>query len=778
MTVFWHACDTSPSAGTRNINAALRSGTATTNNRQLKDVIEKKKYQHGIQLLKIELSQRDLLIQNQRIEFSEKIEELQERLAEADYQKQILQTKLDSQIQIEREMSMHQQDEIRQQLQHIMSKQKELEDVNYRLLSKSNEIRKSLQRKILPSDDEYQQLKTLDDEQMTLKDFIMVRFYEIVKPLELQIDDLQRSQTLLDTHLSTSSQDLMQTQRALDDERRSCHALQMQIQKLSSEMNEYKNLSEQYDFKKQNYDRIKNERDNYERHVVELDRQVMQENLQIQTMTREKEGLLKELAENRNEIVILRQDKEYLTRQLNDIQNKYYSAEEKISTLETQVDDVKRAKETLYEKYISARDTYKNEYENKLAVELDQLRSKTSLEIDKLRHSVKEMYERENRGFQHGREEALVERDRIAQTERELQRKYDELLNEHRQYQSQTEIRLADQQSELKMKTFELDRLQLLYEENLKNLKSSQIDIEKLQKKNDLIQKEYFNLQVQSDRRMMEIDTELNEKRTKLQVYEKVEQELDEVVMQAAQVENDGEADKVLFSYGYGATLPTAAKRRLQHSVHLAKRVIQLEQANTSLRLELDKERKKTKDTYQQLQSANTILDQAQQPYDFLIATVRNKDQQLKKSQETIEQLEKQLQENDMQKQSLLKTNNQLTKDIEKLLEYQEPLKVMKNVILNLQDTTNQNYHREHRRTPSPTRLSPVHQNRPRSSAITYSSSFSDIQHSNPAPTVFTSSNNTNARAMFDQSNNNNRVVKTRDNPQGKYRHIYKVTNK
>ncbi|CAF1286270.1 unnamed protein product, partial [Didymodactylos carnosus] len=138
--------------------------------------------------------------------------------------------------------------------------------------------------------------------------------------------------------------------------------------------------------------------------------------------------------------------------------------------------------------------------------------------------------------------------------------------------------------------------------------------------------------------------------------------------------ENDGEADKVLFSYGYGATLPTAAKRRLQHSVHLAKRVIQLEQANTSLRLELDKERKKTKDTYQQLQSANTILDQAQQPYDFLIATVRNKDQQLKKSQETIEQLEKQLQENDMQKQSLLKTNNQLTKDIEKLLEYQEPM--------------------------------------------------------------------------------------------------------
>jgi progesterone-induced-blocking factor 1 len=124
-------------------------------------------------------------------------------------------------------------------------------------------------------------------------------------------------------------------------------------------------------------------------------------------------------------------------------------------------------------------------------------------------------------------------------------------LYRHRQYQSTNEVRLGELQSELKLKTFEFDRLQLLYEENLKSLKTTQMESEKLQKKNEvcyflntfvfeissfqLIQKEYFNLQVQSDRRLMEIDTELNDKRTKLHVYEKVEQELDEVVMQAAQ---------------------------------------------------------------------------------------------------------------------------------------------------------------------------------------------------------------------------------------------------
>lgn len=80
---------------------------------------------------------------------------------------------------------------------------------------------------------------------------------------------------------------------------------------------------------------------------------------------------------------------------------------------------------------VDFREAYKSEYETKLAVELDQLRSKTTMEIEKLRESIKEMYERENRSFQHARDEAINERDRHVQLEREVQRKYDELLSEY-----------------------------------------------------------------------------------------------------------------------------------------------------------------------------------------------------------------------------------------------------------------------------------------------------------------------------------------------------------
>lgn len=56
----------------------------------------------------------------------------------------------------------------------------------------------------------------------------------------------------------------------------------------------------------------------------------------------------------------------------------------------------------------------------------------------------------------------------------------------YRQYQSTTEVRIGELQSDVKLRTFEFDRLQLLYEENLKSLKTIQMESEKLQKKNEV----------------------------------------------------------------------------------------------------------------------------------------------------------------------------------------------------------------------------------------------------------------------------------------------------
>ena len=46
--------------------------------------------------------------------------------------------------------------------------------------------------------------------------------------------------------------------------------------------------------------------------------------------------------------------------------------------------------------------------------------------------------------------------------------------------------RVSDLANELKLKSFETERTQLVYEETVKNLKESQLEVEKLQKKTEV----------------------------------------------------------------------------------------------------------------------------------------------------------------------------------------------------------------------------------------------------------------------------------------------------
>ena len=123
-----------------------------------------------------------------------------------------------------------------------------------------------------------------------------------------------------------------------------------------------------------------------------------------------------------------------------------------------------------------------------------------------------------------------------------------------------------------------------------------------------IIQNEYYSLQLQHEKRVLEVESELAETRQRLDAYEKVEAEMDKVIKQVAEtsVESGGEisesqVDRVLLSYGYGANIVMNAKKRIQQNVHLTRRVLQLEQLNTQLRIELAKERNTYTDLHEQV---------------------------------------------------------------------------------------------------------------------------------------------------------------------------------
>ncbi len=205
-----------------------------------------------------------------------------------------------------------------------------------------------------------------------------------------------------------------------------------------------------------------------------------------------------------------------------------------------------------------------------------------------------------------------------------------------RSQQVASDNRLGELQNEGRIKSFEAERTQMVYEETVKNLKDTQLEAEKTQKKLEVqnlrlidsrtsrcrrlfralsiflnlqvLTKEYYALQTSLEKRNAELESSLQEMKNKLETYERLESELDEVIMQAADsayncpisyllmfagsmldrlsmpylrvsnekiekinqqncdvaVENEEEAERVLFSYGYGANVPTTAKRRLK----------------------------------------------------------------------------------------------------------------------------------------------------------------------------------------------------------------------
>ena len=66
-----------------------------------KHLLERKQLQHDMQVMKIELSQKSLLVDNLKAEYMQKVEELEEQLQETKHQKQILQARLESQLKIQ-----------------------------------------------------------------------------------------------------------------------------------------------------------------------------------------------------------------------------------------------------------------------------------------------------------------------------------------------------------------------------------------------------------------------------------------------------------------------------------------------------------------------------------------------------------------------------------------------------------------------------------------------------------------------------------------------------
>ncbi|NWS13774.1 PIBF1 factor, partial [Pachyramphus minor] len=519
-----------------------------------------------------------------------------------------------------------------------------------------------------------------------------VRFYEVVHSLRKEISDLQMKKGSLTEELSGYKSQLKSLTESYEDERKSRSELEVRCQRLTLELADTKQMIQQGDYRQENYDKVKSERDVFEHELSELRRKYEILEVSYKAQAKERNDLAKELATIQQSLNLLQKDKDYLNRQNMELSVRCAHEEDRLERLQIQLEDAKKAREEMYEKYVTSsamylfiyRDHYKTEYEKKLHEELEQIRLKTNQEIEQLRSTSKEMYERENRNLREARDNAVAEKERAVTAEKDASRKYNQLLEQYRQMQLGTESKVAELLHQSKLKSFETEHVQLLQQETAKNLSQCQMECEKYQRKLEVLTKEFYSLQSSSETRIIELQTQNSELQARLDTYEKLEKELDEIILQTAEMEDEVEAERVLFSYGYGANVPTTAKRRLKQSVHLARRLLQLEKQNSLLVKDLEHQKEQVTQISQELDRANSLLNQAQQPYKYLIETVQQRDSQISLQKEHITQLEKDVSLLNKEKTALLRVKNQMAADLERLLNDREELATMKQILISL----------------------------------------------------------------------------------------------
>ncbi|NXJ75658.1 PIBF1 factor, partial [Trogon melanurus] len=640
-----------------------------------KQLIERKELLHNLQLLKIELSQKNLMIDNLKVEYLTKIEELEEKLNDAIHQKQLLSLRLDSQLALQQEDARKHQALMKQEMETILLRQKQLEETNHQLRERAGDIRRSL-RDLELTDDCYEKLKSIPEDQLSIPEYVSVSSVVCIGLKYSHILDLAGVElTFFHSSLNLTS---------YEDERRNRSELEVRCQRLTLELADTKQMIQRGNYRQENYDKVKCERDVFEHELSELRRKYEILEVSHKAQAKERNDLSKELATIQQSLNLLQKDKDYLNRQNMELSVRCAHEEDRLERLQVQLEDAKKAREEMYEKYVASRDHYKTEYEKRLQEELEQIRLKTNQEIEQLRSTSKEMYERENRNLREARDNAVSEKERAVIAEKDALRKYDQLLEQYRQMQLGTESKVAELLHQSKLKSFESEHVQLMQQETAKNLSQCQMECEKYQRKLEVLTKEFYSLQSSSETRVIELQTQNSELQARLDTYEKLEKELDEIILQTAEMENELEAERVLFSYGYGANVPTTAKRRLKQSVHLARRLLQLEKQNSLLVKDLEHQKEQVTQISQELDRANSLLSQVQQPYKYLIETVQQRDSQISLQKEHITQLEKDISLLNKEKTALLRVKNQMAADLERLLNHREELATMKQILISL----------------------------------------------------------------------------------------------
>jgi hypothetical protein len=165
--------------------------------------------------------------------------------------------------------------------------------------------------------------------------------------------------------------------------------------------------------------------------------------------------------------------------------------------------------------------------------------------------------------------------------------------------QSSLEGKISELHSQIKVKTFEMERTTINYEETVSNLKQCNLIIDQQRKKIEIITGEYYQLQNITTKEIAELKTYLNEQSEKLSSFESLEKDLDLALLTANE-----DMDNLLPTLG-NTSNPTN-KRRIRQTLMLSRKILEMQKSNQELSHLLEEEKRCSEHLSQEVRKNST----------------------------------------------------------------------------------------------------------------------------------------------------------------------------
>ena len=643
--------------------------------------IEKQRLLHDLHLCKMEVSKKVLQIDNLKADHMAMLEELEEKLQDGEHERNLLQTKLKSQQGIyasAQDEMRNRHESMRSELEKILKRQQDLELINEKLQAEAGELRRNIGLITLPvmSSETFSCLKFTNEQTLSLRDFVLLKIHLIAQPLTEEVAKLKKELHENAHQAGYFKDQYEQIVNKFSDEHKKHADLVVRFQKQSIELKETEKLIKEGDYRIKTFDHIKSERDALRSDFDSLKVELNNVELSYQGLQRERDEMKSDLVAAKQSITLLQRDKEYLSMNSSELNEKVANLEERLRSAVSHAQDMQKAREESYEKFIASRDQSRMDYEDKLKNELDDVKTKMEQDMQRVKTNLIEMHERDRKCLKESYDQLLVEKDRAVVSEREAVERYDKLWQEHQRIKSDSEATVSKIESDARVKLFEADRTIVSLEESLQSARTAQLENDKLSKKLDVFTKEYQLLQLSTEKEITKLKLEIKEKEEKLKSLENRHQQFGSGQHKAlfqnfdAVEENDFEFDP----FGNVTNNEISHKSKFQY----VRRVVELERENSRLSKEIENLqesiRKRETDSYNFDLGLVAPDFSSDQPYQLLL-------NRLKSSELEREKKERQIREMRSQNSALEMRVTQLQFDIDRLLNNRKEIILIKEAL-------------------------------------------------------------------------------------------------